>query len=60
MSDQEKQAHSMCVTLRLDPSTLKELSEERKEETLSAMMNVRIKNTIKSLVECAENGGTSD
>lgn len=42
MPEKEEQAHSMCVSLRLDPATLKELNEERKEETLSAAMNVRI------------------
>jgi hypothetical protein len=57
MPEKEEQAHSMCVSLRLDPATLKELNEERKEETLSAMMNVRIKNTIESLVGCAKKGG---
>lgn len=58
MSDQA--AHSMCVSLRLDPATLKELNEERKEETLSVTMNVAINNAIESLVKCAREGGNSD
>ena len=60
MPEKEEQAHSMCVSLRLDPATLKELNEERKEETLSAMMNVRIKNKMGLFVECAKKGGNSD
>ena len=35
-------AHSMCVSLRLDPATLKVVESERADKTLSATMNVRL------------------
>ena len=41
MSDQ-KAPHSMCVSLRLDPATLKTVESERGGKTLSATMNARI------------------
>lgn len=59
MSDEDV-VHSMCVSLRIDPTTLKELDEVRQEVTLSAMMNMRIKNTLDSLVKCAKKGENGD
>lgn len=40
MIDQE--ARSMCVSLRLNPETLKELEQKRDDRTLSTTMNARI------------------
>ena len=39
---EESVAHSMCVSLRLDPATLKAVESGRADKTLSATMNVRI------------------
>ena len=39
MSDQ---AHSMCVSLRLDPATLKAVELEQGDKTLSTTLNARI------------------
>jgi len=36
------QVHSMCVSLRLDPTTLKVIEQERGDKTLSAAMHARI------------------
>ena len=54
------QAHSMCVSLRLDPATLHAVELEQEDKTLSAAMNVRIEKTIRSLVGCDEKEGESD
>ena len=40
-SDQ-KASHSMCVSLRLDPATLKVVESERGVKTLSTTLNARI------------------
>lgn len=39
---EEEAAHSQCVSLRLDPATLRLVEDERADKTLSATMNVRI------------------
>jgi len=47
MSDQ---AHSMCVSLRLDPATLKAVEQERGDKTLSTALNTRICSALSVLV----------
>ena len=37
-----EQTHSMCVSLRLDPATLKAVELEQGDKTLSATLNTRI------------------
>jgi hypothetical protein len=51
MSDQEKPAHSMCVSLRLDPSTLKTIEDKKEGATLSAALGVRITDTLEVLAK---------
>ena len=53
MSDQ---AHSMCVSLRLDPATLKIVEQERGDKTLSATMNARICSALSVLADKAKEG----
>ena len=53
MSDQ---AHSMCVSLRLDPATLKAIEQERGDKTLSAAMNTRICGALSVLASKAKIG----
>ena len=54
MSDQEEQAHSMCVTLRLDPTTLKTIEDKQEGATLSAALGVRITGTLEVLAKNAK------
>jgi hypothetical protein len=39
----------MCVSLRLNPETLKELEQKRDDRTLSTTMNVRICGALSAL-----------
>ena len=48
--------HSMCVSLRLDPATLKIVEQERGDKTLSATMNARICGVLSVLAAKAEEG----
>jgi hypothetical protein len=51
MPDQEKQAHSMCVTLRIDPATLKTIEDRQEGATLSAALGIRITDTLEVLAK---------
>jgi len=57
MSDQ---AHSMCVSLRLDPATLKAVEQERGGKTLSATLNTRICGALSTLASNAKKGDNID
>jgi hypothetical protein len=50
MSDEEA-AHSQCVSLRLDPSTLKAIEDNLQGATLSVGLGVSINNTLRALVK---------
>jgi hypothetical protein len=50
------QAHSMCVTLRIDPATLHSVEQERGDKTLSATMNACICGALSVLVSKAKEG----
>jgi len=54
MSDQ---AHSMCVSLRLDPATLKAVEQERGDKTLSTALNTRICGALSTLASNAKDEG---
>lgn len=41
--------HSMCVSLRLDPSTLKAIKEESHGATLSVVLGASINQTLRGL-----------
>ena len=41
--------HSMCVSLRVDLATLKNLEQDRNGKTLSATMNARIRGVLSGL-----------
>lgn len=47
----EEAAHSQCVSLRLDPSTLKNIEENLQGVTLSVSMGASINNTLKALAK---------
>ena len=44
------QAHSMCVTLRVNPATLKAVESEQGDKTLSATLNTRLCGALSGLV----------
>ena len=48
MLDQET-SKSMCVSLRLDPATLKNVEQDRNGKTLSATMNAMIRRVLSGL-----------
>ena len=48
MLDQET-SKSMCVSLRLDPTTLKNVEQDRNGKTLSATMNAMIRRVLSGL-----------
>ena len=50
----QDQARSMCVSLRLDPATLKVVESERGDKTLSATLNARICGALSVLASNAE------
>ena len=54
MSDQEEQAHSMCVSLRLDKGTLADIENKQEGATLSATIGVRITDTLEVLAKNAK------
>ena len=54
------QAHSMCVSLRLDQDTLKAIEQERGDKTLSATMNTRICGALSTLASKAKEGVHND
>ena len=60
MSDREKQAHSMCVTLRLDKDTLADIEDKQEGATLSAALGVRITDTLEVLAKKANKEETND
>jgi hypothetical protein len=60
MSDQEKQAHSMCVTLRLDNATLAGIEDKQEGATLSAALGVRITDTLEVLAKNANKEEIND
>ena len=47
-------AHSMCVTLRMDPATLKAVESEQGAKTLSATLNARICRALSVLASTAK------
>ena len=47
-------AHSMCVTLRMDPATLKAVESEQGDKTLSATLNARICRALSVLASSAK------
>lgn len=47
----EEAAHSQCVSLRLDPSTLKAIERKQEGATLSAALGVRITDTLEVLAK---------
>lgn len=51
---------SMCVSLRLDPATLKAVEQERGAKTLSATMNARICGALSTLATSAKEGESND
>ena len=57
MSDQ---AHSMCVSLRLDQDTLKAIEQERGDKTLSATLNTRICGALSTLASNAKEEECND
>lgn len=54
MPNQEEQAHSMCVTLRLDKDTLSDIKDKQEGATLSATIGVRITDTLEVLAKNAK------
>lgn len=60
MSEKEVQAHSMCVTLRLDPSTLKTIEDKQEGATLSAALGVRLTDTLEVLAKNANKGAKNE
>lgn len=50
----DQAAHSMCVSLRIDPSTLDKLEADRDGATLSASMGIKINNTLCVLAKSAK------
>lgn len=60
MSDQEEQAHSMCVTLRIDPSTLKAIKQKQEGVTLSAALGGRLTDTLEVLAKNANKEESND
>ena len=60
MSEQEEQAHSMCVTLRIDPSTLKAIKRKQEGTTLSAALGVSITDTLEVLAKNANKAESDD
>ena len=53
-------AHSMCVSLRLDPATLKVVELEQGDKTLSAALNTRICGALSVLASKAVEGDNND
>ena len=52
LSDQQV-PHSMCMSLRLDPATLRTVEQEQKGKTLSATMNAQICGALLALISNA-------
>ena len=50
---EQKVPHSMCMSLRLDPATLKTVEQEQKGKTLSATMYARICRALSVLISNA-------
>lgn len=53
MSDEEA-SHTQCVTLRIDPSTLKEIEQKLDGVTLSTTLGASINRTLKVMAASAE------
>jgi len=51
---EEEAAHSMCVSLRLDPATLKAMKEQAHDKTLSVVLGASINNTLRALAAKAK------
>ena len=49
--------HSMCVSLRLDPATLKVVEQEQGDKTLSAALNTHICGALSKLASNAKGRG---
>jgi hypothetical protein len=56
MAEKEEQAHSMGISLRLDPSTLKTLKEDSEGTTLSVVLGASVNRTLRKLAIKAEEG----
>lgn len=56
----EEAAHCQCVSLRLDPATLKAVESERADKTLSATMNARICGALSTLTSNANKEESDD
>ena len=54
------QAHSMCVTLRVDPATLKAVESEQGDKTLSSTLNARICRALSVLASTAKDETSDD
>ena len=54
-----KEARRMCVSFRVDPTTLKMVEQERGDKTLSATMNARISGVL-SILSSKAKGEVND